>query len=143
MTNAFILYEQDEGVVTLTMNRPAILNALTGAAETQGIVDIIANALPHMQADRLKALAVSSPARSTFLPQPPTIAEETGLQGFDLTAWGAVFGPIAMPWAIVAHRLSAALARITTDPGFCDWLRQAGVETQTCTADELRTFLDQ
>lgn len=39
MTEAFILYEQDGGVATLTMNRPAALNALTGAAETQAIVD--------------------------------------------------------------------------------------------------------
>ena len=120
---------------------PQVVTDLLGNQVQFAFVDI-ANALPHMQAGKLKALAVSSAARSTLLPQLPTITEETGLQGFDLTAWGAVFGPAGMPRPIV-ERLSAELARITTDPDFRDRLRQAGVEAQTSTADELRAFVDQ
>ncbi len=120
---------------------PQVVTDLLGNQVQFAFVDI-ANALPHMQAGRLKALAVSSAARSALLPQLPTITEETGLQGFDLTAWGAVFGPAGMPRPIV-ERLSAELARITTDPDFRDRLRQAGVEAQTSTADELRAFVDQ
>lgn len=120
---------------------PQVVTDLLGNQVQFAFVDI-ANALPHMQAGRLKALAVSSAARSILLPQLPTITEETGLQGFDLTAWGAVFGPAGMPRPIV-ERLSAELARITTDPDFRDRLRQAGVEAQTSTADELRAFVDQ
>ena len=120
---------------------PQVVTDLLGNQVQFAFVDV-ANALPHMQAGRLKALAVSSAARSALLPQLHTITEETGLQGFDLTAWGAVFGPAGMPWPIV-ERLSAELARITTDHGFRDRLRQAGVEAQTSTADELRAFVDQ
>lgn len=120
---------------------PQVVTDLLGNQVQFAFVDI-ANALPHMQAGRLKALAVSSAARSALLPQLPTITEETGLQGFDLTAWGAVFGPAGIPRPIV-ERLSAELARITTDLDFRDRLRQAGVEAQTSTADELRAFVDQ
>lgn len=119
---------------------PQVVTDLLGGQIQYAFVDM-ANAVPQIQAGRLKALAVSSEARSALMPNLPTVAEETGLQGFDLTAWGAVFGPAGMPRPIV-DRLASELATITSDPEFRDRLLQAGVEAQTSTADELRLFVD-
>lgn len=118
---------------------PQVVTDLLGGQIQFAFVDM-ANAFPHIQAGRLKALAVSSEMRSALAPQLPTITEETGLQGFDLTAWGAVFGPAGMSPAVVA-RLNTAITRIVTDTDFRERLKQAGVEARTSTAEELRQFV--
>jgi len=94
-----------------------------------------------MTSGKLRALAVSSEVRSALTPDLPTITEETGLQGFDLTAWGALFGPAGVPRPIV-DRLAAEVTRITSQGEFLERLRTAGVEVQQSTPDELRTFVD-
>lgn len=119
---------------------PQVVADLLGGQIHYAFVDM-ANAVPQIQAGKLKALAVSSEVRSALMPSLPTIAEETGLEGFDLTAWGAVFGPAGVPKPIV-DRLGFELAKITGDPEFRERLQQAGVEAQTGTAEELRVFVD-
>lgn len=119
---------------------PQVVADLLGGQIQYAFVDM-ANAFPQIQAGRLKALAVSSEARSALMPNLPTITEETGLEGFDLTAWGAVFGPAGMPKPIV-DRLVHELATITGDPEFRERLLKAGVEAQTSTAQELQVFVD-
>ncbi len=119
---------------------PQVVTDLLGGQIQYAFVDM-ANAIPQIQAGKLKALAVSSEARSTLMPNLPTITEETGLQGFDLTAWGAIFGPAGMPKAVV-DRLVSELGKITIDSDFREKLRQAGVEAQTSNAEELKIFVD-
>ena len=119
---------------------PQVVVDLLGGRVQFAFVDI-ANALPHIQAGTLRALAVSSAKRSALMPDLPTITEQTGLPDFDLTAWGAVFGPADLPAPIVA-RLNSELNQITTDPVFREQLRQAGVEAQASTAEELRVFVE-
>ena len=70
------------------------------------------------------------------------MAEETGLRGFDLTAWGAVFGPAGLPKPIV-DRLSSEITRIVTDPEFREKMQQIGVEIQSSTPEQLRQFVSQ
>lgn len=118
---------------------PQVVTDLLGGQIQYAFVDM-ANAFPHMQSGRLRALAVSSEARSALTPRLPTVAEETGLQGFDLTAWGAVFGPAGLPPPIVG-RLNGEITRIVSEPEFRERLKQAGVETQTSTPEELQQFV--
>ena len=67
------------------------------------------NALPLMQAGRLRALAVTSRTRLAAAPDVPTSAE-VGLPGFDAGTWLAVVAPAGTPPAIV-NRVSADIAR--------------------------------
>ena len=67
------------------------------------------NALPQMQAGRLRALAVTSRTRLPAAPDVPTSAE-VGLPGFDAGTWLAVVAPAGTPPAIV-NRVSADIAR--------------------------------
>lgn len=57
-------------------------------------------ALPHVSAGRLRMLAVTGARRSALLPDVPTIAE-SGLKGYDVTAWFGVLLPRGTPSAIV------------------------------------------
>ena len=80
------------------------------------------------QADNknLKMLAVTSRYRLQALPSVPTV-EESGVPGFDTTAWMGVMGPASMPPAI-REKLSAALVDIARDPDTQAKLRKIGFE---------------
>jgi len=69
--------------------------------------------LPHLQAGRLRALAVTGAARSPALPDVPALAET--LPGYQLSGWHGIFAPAGTPETIV-RQLNAALTRILTSP---------------------------
>lgn len=74
----------------------------------------------------LKILAVTSRYRLQALPNVPTI-EESGVPGFDTTAWLGVMGPAGLP-AAIRDKLSTALVEIAKDPDTQDKLRKIGFE---------------
>jgi tripartite-type tricarboxylate transporter receptor subunit TctC len=74
----------------------------------------------------LKILAVTSRYRLQRLPDVPTM-QESGLPGFDVTAWMGVFGPAGLPDSI-RDKLSAALVEIVKAPETQARLRSIGVE---------------
>lgn len=63
---------------------------------------------------KLKALAVTGPARATVLPKVPTLAE-SGLDGYSVTLWWGVIAPAALP-APIAQRLNEEINRILAQP---------------------------
>jgi len=72
--------------------------------------------MPHIQSGKLRALAVTSSARVSSLPDVPTTAE-AGLPKLGPTSWFAVFAPAATPKAIV-DRLTAEIGRVMATPEF-------------------------
>lgn len=70
----------------------------------------ILSVIPHLQAQRLRALAVSTSKRSSALPDIPTVAE-SGVPGYAFTGWWGVVVPARTPRSIVA-RLSTQLGNI-------------------------------
>lgn len=92
---------------------PPALNDVVGGV-LQFIVVDLASARPHLQAGRLRALAVTSAKRSALAPELPTIEEALGLKDFDLAAWTGMFGPAGLPKEVVSKvssALQSALAR--------------------------------
>jgi tripartite-type tricarboxylate transporter receptor subunit TctC len=78
-----------------------------------GITDLIAGqvqlafagfaqSLAHVKSGRLKVLGISTPARSSLMPEVPTIAE-AGVPGFDVTIWYGVIAPAKLPRPILAR----------------------------------------
>jgi tripartite-type tricarboxylate transporter receptor subunit TctC len=88
--------------------------------------DPVQSVLPHVRAGKLRALAVSSTTRSPVLPQVPTL-EESGLKGFEATAWWALMAPAGLPPA-VAERLQGEAHRIVASAAFRDRLVDVGVQ---------------
>lgn len=71
-------------------------------------------ALPHVKAGKLRALAVTSPARAAVLPDVPTVAEH-GFPGFSAQSWTGISGPAGMPKEIV-ERLNKEIVAALNDP---------------------------
>ena len=100
------------------------------------ITDLLGNQIPmmfdplqsviqHIKAGRLRALAVSGGQRSPVLPDVPTL-QESGIAGFETTAWWAMFGPAHLP-AETSKRLRDEIDRVATSAAFRDKLGDLGV----------------
>jgi tripartite-type tricarboxylate transporter receptor subunit TctC len=77
---------------------PAQLALLSGQVDLT--FDNLASAAANIKAGRLKALAVTTAARSSAMPEVPTIAEagkSVGLAKFDVDTWFGIFGPAHLP----------------------------------------------
>ncbi len=72
--------------------------------------------MPHIQAGKLKVLAVTSQARLPSLASVPTTAE-AGLPGVNATSWFALFAPAKTPEAIV-RKLEGDVRAMLNDPAF-------------------------
>ena len=92
----------------------------------QVAVDNIATALPHMKAGKLRPLAVTTAQRSGVAPDVPTMAE-SGLAGYELSSWQAVFAPAGTPPAIV-ERLYTEIAKILKLPDVSKRLADLGLD---------------
>ena len=92
----------------------------------QVAVDNIATALPHMKAGKLRALAVTTAQRSGVAPDVPTMAE-SGLAGYELSSWQAVFAPAGTLPAIV-ERLYTEIAKILKLPEVSKRLGDLGLD---------------
>jgi len=83
-------------------------------------------AIPHVQAGKLRAIALTGSARSPLLRGIPTVAE-AGLPGFDVTSWYGVFGPAQLPPGITA-RLNSEIGGAITAPDLTERLTALGAE---------------
>lgn len=97
------------------------------AGRTQLTIDSPTMLAPLMQDGRVRGLAVSSRDRSVLVPGLPSLAE-SGVPGYDLTAWQVLFAKPGTPAPIVAA-LEAASRRALADPAVVERLRRAGVDT--------------
>jgi tripartite-type tricarboxylate transporter receptor subunit TctC len=69
----------------------------------------------HIRANRLRAIAVTTPKRFRGLPEVPTIAE-SGYPGYDFSSWFGVLAPARTPQPVIA-RLHTELVKPLKDPG--------------------------
>lgn len=81
---------------------------------------------PHIRAERLRALAVTTPRRAASLPDIPTMSE-AGLPGYSMTLWIALFAPAGTPPTVVA-RLNKELNRALRLPEVREQMAQQGSE---------------
>ena len=117
---------------------PAITDML---GNTIGVMfDNLPASLPHIQAGKLRALAVAGSTRSPSLPDVPTMAE-AGLKGYALEPWFGVYGPAKLPAPIV-KALNEAFVEALAMPDVKVKLQQAGFSPRGSTAQELSALTD-
>ncbi|MFJ1299658.1 tripartite tricarboxylate transporter substrate binding protein [Pseudomonadota bacterium AL_CKDN230030165-1A_HGKHYDSX7] len=116
---------------------PAIADLLGGQVDY--MFDSITSAKPHIQAGKLRALAVTTAKRSSALPDVPTVAE-AGLPGYELMPWFAAFAPAGTPPEIV-ERLNASMRKALSDPKVKDAMASIGAEPIGGSPAELRDHL--
>ncbi|MBR2814406.1 MAG: tripartite tricarboxylate transporter substrate binding protein [Reyranella sp.] len=108
------------------------------AGNVQMMFDTTSSAMGQIKAGKFKALAVTSDRRSSELPDVPTLAE-SGLPGFDMTTWYAVYVTAGSPPDVVA-RLQAELARTLAIPDVQARLRGLGGEPGTMSVEAFTRF---
>lgn len=97
--------------------------------------DTITPVLPHIQAGKLRPLAVSTARRSSALPDVPTLAE-SGLAGFDIGTWFGVLAPAATPRPVVS-RLSDEMQKVIHSPEFRKRMAEIGAEPVGNTPEQM------
>lgn len=95
-------------------------------------------ALPHVQAGKLRALAVTSLKRSTLLPDVPAMSET--LKGFDIVLYNGIMGPAGIPREIV-NRLNAELAKMLASPKIKEAWAKQGADAVTMTPEQVTEHL--
>jgi len=94
------------------------------AGQVQLMFDNLPSSLPHIKAGKLRAIAVTSSQRAPALPDVPTIAE-SGLPGFEASAWFGIVAPAGTPAAIVS-RINADVNQWLRSPEAADKLLAQG-----------------
>jgi tripartite-type tricarboxylate transporter receptor subunit TctC len=118
---------------------PAQLGLLGG--QTDLMFDNLASAAPQIRAGNLKAFAVTTPQRSGFFPELPTVAD-SGLAGFDISTWFGVFAPAGTPAPIV-DRLHAEIERALAHQDLRERLARLGAEPAPQKPAEFAAFVRQ
>lgn len=131
---AGVMFAQMTGLDTVHVpykgSVPGITDMLGG--HLPAMFDNLPASLPHIQAGKLKALAVAGSERSPSLPNVPTIAE-SGLKGYAVDPWFGVYGPAKLDPAITA-KLNTAINQALSDQAVKDKLVQAGFTPKGSTA---------
>jgi len=105
---------------------PAQLALLSGQSDF--MFDNLAASAPLIRDGKVEALAVTTLARSSLLPQVPTV-DESGVKGFDLGTWFGVFTTGGTPEAVV-QKLNQAYAQALRDPEVRERLLAMGSDAQ-------------
>jgi tripartite-type tricarboxylate transporter receptor subunit TctC len=100
--------------------------------------DTVIATLPHIKAGRLRALGVTSKARSNELPEVPPIADS--VPGYESTSWGLLMGPAKIP-APVITALNREAVRVIGLPEIRERLARLGSVPVANSPDEARRFI--
>jgi len=115
---------------------PAIVDLLGGQVDAS--FSNINTCLTHIQAGKLRALAVTSAKRSPLLPDVPTM-EELGFKGVTVTSWQAFAAPKGLPTSI-RDKLRGAIVESLNDPSIKPKLLELGFEIVGNTPAEFTKF---
>jgi tripartite-type tricarboxylate transporter receptor subunit TctC len=124
-------------VVPYKGNAPAVTAVVSGEAEV--VFGGIAQTNAQVKAGRLRALGMAGAQRSQVMPDVPTIAE-SGLPGFEVSAWYGLLAPAGTPRTVV-DRVNAEALRIMKLPDVQQRLRGEAFETPTDTPEAMAAVI--
>jgi tripartite-type tricarboxylate transporter receptor subunit TctC len=116
---------------------PAVTDLIGGQVDY--MFDSVTSAAPHIQSGKLRAVAVTTAKRSSALPDVPTIAE-SGLPGYELSPWFAVYMPAGTPQPII-DKMNGALLDAMKLPEVKARFAAIGAEPIGSTPQQLATHL--
>ncbi len=118
---------------------PSLIAAMSG--EVSATFTNIAETSAFVRANRLRALAVTSPKRSPAFPQVPTV-DESGLPGYEFVTWFALLAPAKTPRAIVMQ-LADAVRKTLAAPEQVRLFADRGLDIVNSPPDAASEFLKQ
>jgi tripartite-type tricarboxylate transporter receptor subunit TctC len=100
----------------------------------------LAGAKPFIKDGRVRAIAMTSPTRSSLAPELPAVAETKGLESYSLENWFGLFAPAATPPAVI-QKLNAAVSEALKDPDLIKRLHELGGEPTPMAAAQFKGFI--
>src|SRR6266702_1566096 len=116
---------------------PATLAVIAG--EVAFIFSTMPAALPHVKSGKLRALAVTTPARVGAVQDIPTVAE-SGLPAFDLTLYSGVIGPAGIPREVV-ERMNGELAKVVNSPEIREFFATQGATPMASSPEQFAAHM--
>jgi tripartite-type tricarboxylate transporter receptor subunit TctC len=117
---------------------PALLDLLAGRVPV--MVSTLPAAVPQIKAGKVRALAVTSAKRSAAVPDLPTVAEATGLAGFEASTWQGFVFPAATPKAVI-QRVAGETAKVLAMNDVRERLRDQGYEPVGSSPAEFAAYI--
>ncbi len=116
---------------------PALVDTLSGQVDLS--FPTLAAALPHVKAGSLRALAVTGIARSSLLPDVPTL-REAGVKDFQFSQWLALLAPAGTSPEVVG-RLNGALRQVLNSPEVREKFQAQAFESVITSPEEAGKFI--
>lgn len=109
------------------------------SGEVQMLISTMSDALPHMNAGKVKALGVTSVKRSAIAPSLPTLSE-AGLPGYEYSTWYGVFAPAGVPRTLIAQ-LNQDIARALASQNVRKRFAATGIEAAPGTPEDFGRYV--
>jgi tripartite-type tricarboxylate transporter receptor subunit TctC len=116
---------------------PAIIDLLGG--QVKMFFSGLPPSIQHIQAGRLRVIAISTAAPSSLMEGVPPVAAT--VPGFDVENWQGLFAPAGTPPAVIA-KVAADAARVAQDKSYQDQLKASGAAPAVLSPDAFTAFLD-
>jgi len=145
-TNPHLVMELFASMAQIRLMHIPYKGTLPGLIETlAGRVAMIATSsmslvVPHVRTGKLRALGITSAARSPAVPDIPTIAE-AGVPGYEAVQWSAMLAPAGTPPELIA-RLNKEVTAILRTPEIRDRLAGDSAEVVAGSPEQLTQFLN-
>jgi tripartite-type tricarboxylate transporter receptor subunit TctC len=138
---AAAMYESMAGVKMVHVPYKGIAPALTDllGGEVQLMFGTVVALVPHIQAGRLRALAVTGKKRSALLPNVPTL-RESGLPEYEAGSWYGIMAPAGTPRPVI-DQLHAEVVKALKQPEVAKRLAAEGAEVIGSTPEEFGAHL--
>ncbi len=115
---------------------PALNDVMGG--QVSMIIENMPQLLPHVRAGKLRALAVTTPKRSSAMPEVPAVAEV--LPGYEATTWFGLLAPAGTPQDVI-RKVQSDVAKVVALPDVKERLTELGAEVVASTPDAFASHL--
>ena len=135
------MLESMSGIRMTEVNYKGTPQAITAVISGEAAVGFPATSavIPHVRAGKLRALAVTTPRRSSMAPEVPTMSE-AGVPDYDVTTWYGILVPAGTPQDIVA-RLHRAAVSAMGHPAVKGRFAKTDLEPNTTTSEQFGAYI--
>jgi tripartite-type tricarboxylate transporter receptor subunit TctC len=130
------LFNRQAGVTMLHVpykgNSQALIDVISG--QVAMMFDQVSTSTPQIKAGKVRAIAVTSLARSPLLPEVPTV-DESGVPGYEDITFNGLVAPAGTPREVLA-RLQQAVAKAVSDAELTKRFIERGVELKASSSPE-------
>ena len=115
---------------------PALTDAISG--QIQMTIAVVPMIMPHIKAGRVRALGVTSMARTPLAPELPAMAEI--IPGYEVIGWYSLLAPARTPRNIIST-LNSAFVKFMKSPDVLERMNALGAEAKGSTPEELAAYI--